>query len=85
MAIKAPLRGSHAPRTMAEGEGFKCATGAQIPFGAQLYPPMAGPGLGYRPPKKLAEGEGFEPPVPCGTAVFKTAAFVHSATPPLLP
>ena len=30
----------------------------------------------------LAEGEGFEPPVPGGTAVFKTAAFVHSATPP---
>lgn len=30
----------------------------------------------------LAEAEGFEPPVPDGTAVFKTAAFDHSATPP---
>lgn len=29
-----------------------------------------------------AEEGGFEPPVPCGTAVFKTAAFDHSATPP---
>ena len=32
---------------------------------------------------RLAEGEGFEPPVPLGTAVFKTAAFDHSATPPV--
>ena len=32
--------------------------------------------------KKLAEGEGFEPPVPCGTAIFKTAALNHSATLP---
>lgn len=30
-----------------------------------------------------ADGEGFEPPVPCGTAVFKTAAIVHSATHPI--
>ncbi len=30
----------------------------------------------------LADGEGFEPPVPCGTAVFKTAAIDHSATHP---
>ena len=30
----------------------------------------------------MAEGEGFEPPVPCGTTVFKTAAFDHSAIPP---
>ena len=29
-----------------------------------------------------ADGEGFEPPVPCGTTVFKTVAFVHSATHP---
>lgn len=29
-----------------------------------------------------AEGGGFEPPVPCGTLVFKTSAFGHSATPP---
>ena len=27
------------------------------------------------------EEEGFEPPVPCGTLVFKTSAFDHSATP----
>ena len=31
----------------------------------------------------MAEEEGFEPPVPCGTTVFKTAALDHSATPPL--
>ena len=30
----------------------------------------------------MAEGVGFEPTVPCGTAVFKTAAIVHSATLP---
>ena len=30
-----------------------------------------------------AEKEGFEPPVPCGTTVFKTAAFDHSAISPL--
>ncbi len=29
-----------------------------------------------------AEGEGFEPPEPFGSAVFKTAAIDHSATPP---
>ena len=28
------------------------------------------------------EEEGFEPPVPCGTAVFKTATLSHSVTPP---
>ena len=33
-------------------------------------------------PMPAAEEEGFEPPVPCSTAVFKTAAFDHSATPP---
>jgi hypothetical protein len=32
----------------------------------------------------LAEEKGFEPLVPFGTAVFKTAAFDHSATPPRL-
>jgi hypothetical protein len=32
--------------------------------------------------KKMAEGAGFEPAVPCGTTVFKTAAFNHSAIPP---
>src|SRR5215470_10376889 len=31
---------------------------------------------------EVAEEEGFEPPVPLGTAVFKTAALNHSATPP---
>jgi hypothetical protein len=30
----------------------------------------------------LAETKGFEPLVPDGTAVFKTAAFDHSATSP---
>ena len=30
----------------------------------------------------MAEGEGFEPPEPCGSAVFKTAAIDHSATLP---
>jgi len=30
----------------------------------------------------MAEGVGFEPTVPCSTAVFKTAALNHSATPP---
>ncbi len=33
---------------------------------------------------KKAEEVGFEPTVPCGTTVFKTAAFDHSATPPAL-
>ena len=32
--------------------------------------------------RKMAEGEGFEPPVPCGTSVFKTDALNHSAIPP---
>ncbi len=31
----------------------------------------------------MAEEVGFEPTVPEGTTVFKTAALVHSATPPL--
>ncbi len=30
----------------------------------------------------MAEGEGFEPPVPCGTPVFKTGSLNHSDTPP---
>ena len=33
---------------------------------------------------RLAEREGFEPPVPCSTTVFKTAAIDHSAISPLL-
>ena len=32
--------------------------------------------------RNLAEEKGFEPLVPFGTAVFKTAALDHSATPP---
>ena len=32
---------------------------------------------------KMAEEVGFEPTVPCGTPVFKTGAFDHSATPPV--
>ena len=31
----------------------------------------------------LAEGEGFEPPEARASTVFKTAAFDHSATPPV--
>ncbi len=38
--------------------------------------------LGLTFPEGVAERKGFEPPVPCGTAVFKTAAFDHSATSP---
>ena len=30
----------------------------------------------------VAEGEGFEPPEVLPSLVFKTSAFVHSATPP---
>ena len=30
-----------------------------------------------------AEREGFEPPVPCGTTVFKTVAIDHSAISPI--
>ena len=33
-------------------------------------------------PSLLAEDEGFEPPDPCGSTVFKTAAIDHSANPP---
>ncbi len=33
--------------------------------------------------RNLAENEGFEPPVPCGTLVFKTSAFDHSAISPM--
>ena len=31
----------------------------------------------------MAEREGFEPPDPCGSTVFKTAAIDHSATSPM--
>ena len=33
--------------------------------------------------RNLAEGEGFEPPEAFASTVFKTAAFDHSATPPV--
>ena len=32
--------------------------------------------------RRMAEREGFEPPDPCGSTVFKTAAIDHSATSP---
>jgi hypothetical protein len=38
----------------------------------------------YKTKSYVAEREGFEPPDPCGSTVFKTAAFDHSATSPLL-
>ncbi len=37
-------------------------------------------GAGWR----ITEGEGFEPPEHCCSVVFKTTAFVHSATPPAI-
>ena len=37
---------------------------------------------GGRRNNSMAEEVGFEPTVPCGTTVFKTAAFNHSAIPP---
>jgi hypothetical protein len=43
---------------------------------------LFGGGLSCLRTDRLAEGVGFEPAVPCGTAVFKTAALSHSATPP---
>ena len=46
-------------------------------------PPIKKPGLIDRVLLK-AEREGFEPPVPCGTAVFKTAAIDHSAISPVV-
>ena len=33
-------------------------------------------------PFSKAESQGFEPRVPCGTMVFKTIAFDHSANSP---
>ena len=40
---------------------------------------------GYRACADLAEEVGFEPTEPCGSTVFKTAAFNHSAIPPVRP
>ena len=34
--------------------------------------------------KEVAEREGFEPPVPCGTVVFKTTVIDHSTISPFL-
>ena len=33
---------------------------------------------------RMAEAEGFEPPVPCGTSVFKTGAFSSERAPKVL-
>ena len=46
---------------------------------ASLLPNKKAPGRGL---SYLAEREGFEPPDPCGSTVFKTAAFDRSATSP---
>ena len=40
---------------------------------------------GHRACVDLAEEVGFEPTEPCGSTVFKTAAFNHSAIPPVRP
>ena len=40
---------------------------------------------GHRACFILAEEVGFEPTEPCGSTVFKTAAFNHSAIPPVRP
>ena len=40
---------------------------------------------GARACADLAEEVGFEPTEPCGSTVFKTAAFNHSAIPPVRP
>ena len=41
------------------------------------------PATHAREPVDMAEGEGFEPPVPCGTTVFKTVTFGRSVNLPL--
>ena len=46
--------------------------------GQRATSPLSGKGATF-----LAEAVGFEPTMPCGITVFKTAAFNHSATPPL--
>ena len=48
-------------------------------MGVRSHIDLAGHGI-----TRETEEEGFEPPVPFGTAVFKTAALNHSATPPAL-
>lgn len=56
-----------------------------VHFGSNLWaiPSVAAsPSSSLRYGEGLAEAEGFEPPVGCPTAVFKTAAFDHSATLP---
>ena len=47
---------------------------------AQVLPGMKSPIAGAW--GNLAEEVGFEPTEPCGSTVFKTAAFNHSAIPP---
>ncbi len=70
---------------MAEREGFE----PSVPF---EYTPLAGERLqplGHLSkdcqvcPYPWAEEEGFEPPEALTSAVFKTAALNHSATPPV--
>src|SRR5262249_52775940 len=53
--------------------------GEEEPCQSQLPP---GARNAHRGPA-LAESEGFEPPSPSGLAVFKTAAFDHSANSPM--
>ena len=48
--------------------------------GTDPHPPRARKRCGA---EDLAEREGFEPSNPFGSPVFKTGAFVHSATAPL--
>ena len=65
-------------RLRAEEKGFVSRSEAAKRRVRQLEPFY----LRGRAKLALAEEKGFEPLVPCGTAVFKTAAFDHSATPP---
>jgi hypothetical protein len=52
------------------------ASGVLIPQNKKMLHPFTG----TKP--FSTEEEGFEPPVPFGTAVFKTATLSHSVTPP---
>lgn len=53
---------------------------APLPFGSAALRAASPPSLLFS--REKTEEEGFEPPVPCGTSVFKTDAFGHSATLP---
>ncbi len=71
-------------KKMAEREGFepsKELSSFTRLAGERLQPSR--PSLRKAAENFLAEGVGFEPTVPLGTAVFKTAAFSHSAIPPV--